>query len=162
MLDLLRFLYDIPVFILTAVHELGHAGAALLLGWRVRSIRALGVRVRIRGRRHSVWSHTLTLHRVAYRKHDYGEVITDLPRGRQNPISEIFFSSAGYLAEGALLWWLWVIVPPHVAGTNAAYALFALLWFSGMSIMCALTDDKGSDLYFVLRDMRKIGRKLAR
>jgi hypothetical protein len=101
-LDFLLFLYNIPVFILTAVHESGHAGA------------------------------------------------------------EILYSPAGYLAEGALLSWLWRLVPPLVDGTNAAYALFVLFWFSTTSFICALTADRGSDLHFVLGDLRKLARRIAR
>jgi hypothetical protein len=160
----LSILCFVPLFILTLVHELGHVIAALLLRARVHSIRVLGLEARIRGRRRGWWRKSISLRARRYRAHHYGQVEVTFHHGSPSPMANLFFSSAGYVMEWALLGWCWSIIRAHPA--QQGYSLIAFFWLVLISTFntfkCTLSDARGEDLYEVRRSLRAIVRRVQR
>jgi hypothetical protein len=149
MILLLLFLFfSCLQFGATLAHELGHVGAAVLLGGRVQNVRVRWLRMRVHRRRGSRLWDAVTLHRVRISKNYHGECQGSPPRGW---LRNAIYSGAGYPCEWLVLFCAWRSVHWLWADANTAWN-WALIGLSLFSVESALESFKrGGDLYFVRR-----------
>jgi hypothetical protein len=136
------------------VHEIGHLLAAIMLRLPVRSIRVHDRQWIVRRRRGSRWWRRITFHELTRRKIGSGDV--ELARQKKcGRVSDFIFSASGYLAEWIAIGIGWQQTHWVLAEAKSAWHAALLLSFLYSFCMAFADDSRGSDLYFVLRSLKR-------
>ena len=127
-------------------------------------MRVLGFEARLIGRRRAWWRKSISIRTRSYRAGDYGYVGVRFKPDPPKPLANLFFSSAGFMAEWTLLYWLWTIIRAHSDQQSWVLAAFKIVVLASTlkSFECALSDAKGDDLYEVRRSLKTIAKRVRR